>query len=633
MGDITAILNDRKYSDFNQNNILEPWELANQTILSGQINASSTAQNAYHVVFTDKGTTTNPVVLDGLTVMYGQTDDELSYSTSEDEQGRGGGIYSNGVTYSISRCRLLNNTAVRGGAVFVRNADLNLSGCILAGNKTVANTEEESTTLKSRGGAAYVSGIDEVVNLRAVNTLWANNESAEEGGAIGTNFADGLATYHDPLLYIMNNTFVRNKATTNPVIYARNGKSHIVNTLIWGNQGDSYQKPTSLSAIYDVSHCASDVDYVGKFTLGNSDNNILLSTENMGDKGPRFTNPSTEAGADGNSASTLWNPVAISVLTDAGDGTEHTANKNPNESDSGHGTAGTITGAYQQWITDNSNIAEAYITGTYSRYSGPRGQNNEELCKPIDIGLYEYQYISDFSKMSAIYVDTRSQGTGSGNSWANATDDLRGAIVGAANPTDRFKESRVVYVRDGNYSWNKTSAGSAYILNMLDDGDNISLTLKGSCTGSGHQQDFSKQTVLRNDGATTNLMSVSTNSKPVTIEGFTFINDTENTGIGINASTGSNGSLTLKNCGFRISNTGLNIAANSGKVLIYNTLFADGGTGLSGADNQTTVVNATFANNTTDYTATETPARPSPELSPTTMSTKARTSATRITPL
>ena len=178
----------------------------------------STAQNAYHVVFTDKGTATtvNPVVLDGLTVMYGQTDDKLSYSTKEDEQGRGGGIYSNGVTYSISRCRLLNNTAVRGGAVFVRNADLNLSGCILSGNKTVENTATgQTTTLTSRGGAAYVSGIDKEVNLRAVNTLWANNESAGEGGAIGTNYAEGISSSHDPLLYIMNNTFVRNKATTN----------------------------------------------------------------------------------------------------------------------------------------------------------------------------------------------------------------------------------------------------------------------------------------------------------------------------------------------------------------------------------------------------------------------------------
>ena len=67
---LTTILEKRAYSDFNQNNILEPWELANQTILSGQINASSTAQNAYHVVFTQKADETTqtalPVVLDGL---------------------------------------------------------------------------------------------------------------------------------------------------------------------------------------------------------------------------------------------------------------------------------------------------------------------------------------------------------------------------------------------------------------------------------------------------------------------------------------------------------------------------------------------------------------------------------------
>lgn len=607
--DLTDILDERNYSDFNQNNILEPWELANQTILSGQINASPDAQRAYHVVFTDKGeaTTINPVVLDGLTVMYGQTDDALSYATKEDEQGRGGGIYSNGVTYTISRCRLLNNTAVRGGAVFVRNADLNLSGCILAGNKTVTNTAEGTTKLNSRGGAAYVSGIDKDVNLRAVNTLWANNESADEGGAIGTNFADGLTTYHDPLLYIMNNTFVRNKAVTNPVIYAHNGKSHIVNTLIWGNQGYTYQNSTNLSQVYDVSHCASDVDYVGKFAPTNTDKNIRLSTDNMNDEGPRFTNPSTVAGVEGNSASSLWNPVAISVVTDAGDGTKHN-DELSNTSETDH-EAGKTTGAYLYWFSDTgyfgqTGVTEAYITGvTYSRYSGPRGQNNEELCKPIDIGLYEYQYVSNFSTMPAIYVDTLSRGTGSGNSWANATDDLRGAIVGAANPTDNVDKPRVVYVRDGNYSWNRTSAGSAYILNMQET-NNISLTLKGSCTGSGDQQDFSKPTILRNEGSTTNLISVSANSKPVTFEGFTFINDTENTGIGMNASAGSGGSLTLKNCGFRISPTGLNISENnSGNVLIYNTLFADGGTGLnveSTSNSNITLVNTTFANNSVE---------------------------------
>lgn len=610
MGDITDILEARAYSDFNQNGIEEPWELANQTILSGQINASAEAKNTYHVVFTSNDTDSpNPVVLDGLTVMYGQTDNSLSVSTKEDEQGRGGGVYSNEVTYTISRCRLLNNTAVRGGAVFVRNADLNLSGCILAGNQTVTNAAQGTITLTSRGGAAYVSGISRDVSLRAVNTLWANNESADEGGAIGTNYADGLTTYHDPLLYILNNTFVRNKAVTNPVIYAHNGKSHIINTLIWGNQGKTYQSGTNLSEIYDVSHSASDVNYVDKFGENNGYNNILLSTANMADNGPRFTNPSAEAGVKANSSASLWNPAAISVLTDAGDGTEH--NDDPsNSSETDHTPNGT-TGAYQEWFSDNgylgqNGVTEAYITGgTYSRYSGPRGDYNEELCKPIDIGLYEYQYVSNFSTMLKIYVDTLSVGNGSGDSWANATDDLRGAIVGASNPTGQAGTRRI-FVRDGKYTWSRLSAGSAYILNMSNNPLSDSLILKGSCTGSGEQQDFSKPTVVRNDGETNILMSVSANNKNVVFEGFTFANHSASVDAkGMEVSVQPSGSLTLKNCGFRQNPVGLNVASekNSGPVLIYNTLFADGGTGLA-ADGNTTVVNATFAQNATDLTGT-----------------------------
>ena len=606
--DLTGILNARTYSDFNQNGINEPWELANQTILSGQINASSTAQNAYHVVFTDKGTATtvNPVVLDGLTVMNGETDNQLSISTAEDEQGRGGGIYSNGVTYTISRCRLLNNTAVRGGAVFVRDADLNLSGCILAGNKTVDNTAQGINTLTSRGGAAYVSGISKAVNLRAANTLWANNESADEGGAIGTNYA-GVTSVHDPFIYILNNTFVRNKAAKNPVLYNHNGKSELVNTLIWGNDGDSYDDATSVAEIYSVSHCASDVDYVNKFASGNANHNILLSIDNMGDNGPRFTNPSTVAGVAGNSASSLWNPAAISVLTDAGDGTEHNGDQS-NSSETDHTPNGT-TGAYQDWFSDNgylgqNGVTEAYITdGNYSRYSGPYGEDNTPMCKPIDIGLYEYQYVSNFSTMLKIYVDTLSVGNGSGDSWANATDDLRGAIVGASNPTVQAGTRRI-FVRDGKYTWSRLSAGSAYILNMSDNSLSDSLILKGSCTGSGEQQDFSKPTVVRNDVETPILMSVTANGKDVVFEGFTFANHSASEAAkGMEVSVQPSGSLTLKNCGFRQNPVGLNVAGNSGPVLIYNTLFADGGTGLA-ADGNTTVVNATFAQNTTDLTGT-----------------------------
>ena len=614
MGDIDGILAQRKLSDFNQNNLLEPWELASQTILSGQINVSGTEQNAYHVVFSDAdgdNADGGDVLLDGLTVMYGKTDDALSTIQSRNEQGRGGGIYSNGVNYTLRRCRVIDNIAVRGGGVFVRDADLNLTGCILAGNRTVANEDQPGNTLTSRGGAAYVAAIEtgNSFYLRAVNTLWANNESADEGGAIGTNYAEGVTSYGDPMIDLMNNTFVKNKAKKNPVIFNHNGKSSIVNTLIWGNEGDTYENITGIANMFTVSHSASDVDYAGKFATG-EDGNILLDKDNMGENGPRLTSPSTEAGVAGNSATNLWNPVAISVTTDAGDGVSHTTQAPEDEQDHKDNVE---TGEYKAWFEKDGNTAipEAYIStgnGSYSRYSGPRGENNEELCKTIDIGVYEYQYISNFSTMDKIYVDTISRGTGSGESWMNATDQLREAIVGAANPTDNLDNERFVYVRDDEYSWDRLSAGMAYILNMADNDNNKSLTLKGSCTGSGDQQDFSKQTVVRNSdrvsGTTAQLMNVNTNSKPVTIEGFTFINAK---GDGMSASTGNGGSLTLKSCAFRgNSGSGLNVAGNSVSMLIYNTLFADGGTGLTAsADTDITLVNTTFANNTTADMSTE----------------------------
>lgn len=205
--------------------------------------------------------------------------------------------------------------------------------------------------------------------------------------------------------------------------------------------------------------------------------------------------------------------------------------------------------------------------------------------------------------MLKIYVDTLSVGNGSGDSWANATDDLRGAIVGASNPTVQAGTRRI-FVRDGKYTWSRLSAGSAYILNMSENSLSDLLILKGSCTGSGEQQDFSKPTVVRNDVETRILMSVTANGKDVVFEGFTFANHSASeTAKGMEVSVLPSGSLTLKNCGFRQNPVGLNVAGNSGPVLIYNTLFADGGTGLA-ADGNTTVVNATFAQNTTDLTGT-----------------------------
>ncbi len=603
---INNLLSKRTFSDFNGNGIEEPWELEQQTILSGAINASATARNVYHVLLTNDTDAAHGVVLDGLTVMDGETYHDMSNASEQNEAGRGGGLYSNGVGYTISRCRFLNNFGVRGGAVFMRDARLNVIGSMFAGNGTVDNYTTAVQYQTPRGGAIFLSGVSSEKSdaaLFAVNSLFVNNETAGEGGAIGTNYAEGITGAYDPSINLMNCTFVRNKANTNPVIYNHNGKNIITNTLIWGNEGETAQE-TSV-AHDNVTYSASDENYYGLFgdadaTLGsvNSNYNILLSETNNDTFGPRFTSPSTTAGVAGNSSTNLWNPAAISVVTDKGDG----LNPDDNNKEDAY------TGWFAESNTGLTDYAKTYMNGSYDRYSGPLNYDengNQIIKRTIDIGVYEYQYESNFQNMVAIYVATEEAGRKDGSDWANATSDLRGAIVGASNPKQNDGD-RTIYVRDGVYELDRLSGGVAFTANITNNASINwnGLTIKGSCTGVGlgdeAQQDFSNQSVIRKfEGvATQQLMSVRANSdKYVRIEGFTFINDG---GTGIEASTTSQGGkFILANSALRQNQTGVDIKGNSGSVLIYNTLFADGGTGLnvpSGAD-KVTLVNTTFANN------------------------------------
>lgn len=605
MGDISEILSNRAYSDFNQNGINEPWELASQVILSGNVNVSEQVKNVYHVVYSDAGKNQeplNPVILDGLTIMDGETSNILSNAADTDEIGRGGGIYSNGVSYLLNRCRLINNFAVRGGAVYMRDAKLTIVNSILAGNGTVDNAQPVVPTQLPRGGAVYVAGVSDApkvyAGLYAVNTLWVNNETVGQGGAIGTNYADGIiGPNYVPEVSLMNNTFVRNKAQSNAVIYHHNGKNTITNTLMWGNEITGENIPQTDETNTSITHSASDAVDLSKY----SDTNILLSTDNTSVTGPRFTKPSSTAGVAGNDANNQWNPAAISVLTDAGDGTHKVATGN-----------GTIDGAYADWMRSNAGEYATQYMGykdymdTYLRYAGPLKEDGTSADKPIDIGLYEYQYEITFPQMDAIYVATVESGKADGSNWANATSDLRGALTAMANPTGGTVKDKAVYIKAGEYSLPRMSTGTAFTVSMGDTQYGESLNVKGSYNESG-VQDFSKPTVITtqesNADVTSLLMDVAANNKPVTIEGLTFINKNSNGGTGMQASTGG-GKVTLKNAGFRGNKAnGLNIVSgSSGKILLVNTLFADGGTGLNGADSRTTVVNATFANNKADLT-------------------------------
>lgn len=442
--DSSPLIAKRIVADFNSNGISEPWELTNQTILSGQVNASETVKNAYHVLYSsikkeDNGDITGQgtVTLDGLTVMDGETANYLPVSVEGDletnEIGRGGGLYSNGVDYFINRCRFLNNKGIRGNAAYVRNATATVIGSIFAGNSTVEDLQGVEVGRIYGGAMCMAVSTGEKATLKAVNTLWANNETTGNGGAIGFAVNGGTSEVN-----LMNNTIVRNKALNNGAIYAQGGT--VTNTLVWGNEGNG----NNMSGVNASYSAAEDLD-------ATNGNNIKLAAVNTSIDGPRFAQPSDAAGAAANDPMTKWNPSSINVLTDAGNGVL-AAGKDID-------AIGEATGAYKDWWTDNENSnwtnAVAYYAtkfmrtddgNSYYRYTGPRDENGLALDRTIDIGLYEYQYVTNFSDLDAVYVATTEAGDGSGDGWANATSDLRGAIIAMANPTGVKKIRLFIFV-------------------------------------------------------------------------------------------------------------------------------------------------------------------------------------------
>ena len=575
-GDINTLANARGMSDLNVNGVVEAWEFANQTILSGQINeGAATSQNVEHVVYTEGD---GQIMLDGLTVNYGD-------ATTGTATG-GAGIYSDGVDCIVKGCRLLNCSAVNGGAAYIRHAGLTLLSSIVAGNRAVAS---------GSGGAVYVDGGTETASLDAANTVFANNEAASYGGAVATNQAGGTVN-----VSLINTLMVRNSAGQNySAICSQPLSTRITNSVIWGN---SAGRAFNLAAS-SFSHSASDDSSFAASVAGN-EGNIALSTVNLAIDGPRFRSPSTVAGASGNSTSSLWNPAAISVLTDTGDG----------ELAYGSSDMASAEGAYHDWWdgTTVSDYSTFYMGNAgYDRYAGPRPTAQDTVPDPkvIDMGAYEYQYDNPFD-LDDVYVDLQERGDGSGSSWDNATTDLRGAISALASGEYAGRKStKTVHIRAGEYSPQQLNGGVAYRIQMAGATNaNISvLNIRGAYDETGNQ-DFGNPTrfvVNPAVGQANTLLSVNVNTKNVNIEGISFEGASQNGMFITNAQAGATDgdSITVRNSAFRGNGTGVyfdQAVAGTGNLFV-NTLFADGGNGIDAsraAAGTVTVVNATFANNT-----------------------------------
>ena len=646
-GDIETILknrNENHMTDKNKNGLIEPWEFQNPTILSGDIKASEKERNVYHVVYSNAGTTgtsatlNNEVVLDGITIMNGETMTQLKTeeggTNGVAEIGRGGGIYTNRVNYTLNRCRLIKNSGLHGGAVYVNNASLDIIGSTISGNSNVSEkASQDEVTEPGKGGAIYLYLTKSVNgNLHIVNSLLANNDvtcgkitgtEVSQGGAIYIRRADDAgsmaAGYQDA--YIVNSLIVNNKAKQDGAIHVENEVKNgtitpiLYNTAIWGNES------TDNSVLLQREHmrnCAWD-ELPASTVSPATDGNIKLNKENIASDGPRFTAPTTTKGYEGYTQDAKWNPQAISVLTDAGDGSKDKDDKNE-------------TGRYLNWWTMHNTRLKRYgypseyirpANGSdYNRYVGPKDERGNKALKPIDIGMYEFQYVFKFTDLEKVYIGTEEKGNGDGSSWDNQSTDLRGAIIAMANPSGNVSagtttnNNRKVFVRGGTYYSPTYSSGDAFSLIVNNDEKAkyiTSIELVGGCTGTKNAdgtevQDFSKPSVLIENpakaGETKNLLNIVTNGKPVTISGFTFQNQS---GVGVNAKinndqAGTGEKMRLHHCAFRENKgTGMKVDNTLGDgIHMWNVLFADGiGDGLTIDGSQSAdITNATFVYNT-----------------------------------
>ena len=638
--DILAKRNANYMTDNNKNGLTEPWEFQNPTILSGDIKASERERNVYHVIYSKasvtgaSATSNNEVVLDGITIMNGETMTQLKTQEGGGNEvaeiGRGGGIYTNRVNYTLNRCRLIKNSGLHGGAVYVNNASLDIIGSTISGNSNVSEkASQDEVTEPGKGGAIYLYLTKSVNgNLHIVNSLLANNDvtygkytgtESSQGGAIyirrANDASNMTAGYQDA--YIVNSLIVNNKAMQDGAIHVENEVTSgtitpiLYNTAIWGNE--STRKSVLLKREH-MRNCAWDE----LPTSTAKDGNVKLNKENIASDGPRFTAPTTTKGYEGYTQDAKWNPQAISVLTDAGDGSKDANDANE-------------TGKYLDWWSKHNTRLSKYgypseyirpASGTaYNRYVGPKDENGNVAVKPIDIGMYEFQYVLKFTDLEKVYIGTEEKGNGDGSSWDNQSTDLRGAIIAMANPTGNVaagtttNNNRKVFVRGGTYYSPTYSSGDAFSLIVNNDQKAeyiTSIELVGGCTGSKNTddtevQDFSKPSVLIENpakaGETKNLLNIVTNGKPVTISGFTFQNQS---GVGVNAmvnkdQAGTGEGMKLHHCAFR-KNNGTGMVVNNRKecgINMWNVLFADGnGNGLTMYGSQKVdITNATFVCN------------------------------------
>lgn len=241
---IKNIIENRELSDINHNNIAEPWEMAVQTILSGQVVNGNSNENVYHVI---------ACIADEKHV-GGLPDATIKYHDSKSEKydsnaGNGTVPWERGEPVIIDGVEIEDGTAMGYNATAVNSQYTYYKGgaiCVEGNWITNPDTNSEVDYFQT------YTGIDRPVGYRSIPLEVRNCNFRNNGGCLGG------AIFTDSELKVFACNFVQNYAKVetdqiggSSVTYAGRGgainasyNTVIVNSLFANNEADTSLSPS-----------------------------------------------------------------------------------------------------------------------------------------------------------------------------------------------------------------------------------------------------------------------------------------------------------------------------------------------------------------------------------------------------
>ncbi len=378
---------------------------ANPTILSGDIGIQGdNTDNCYHVVIS-AGDSTAAGTLDGFTVTGGNADGgstTITVNTRSISRSDGGGIYNTYSSPILTNVTVSNNTATSGvgggGGIYNNNSSPILTNVTVSNNTAtnvgggIVNSYSSpiltNVTVSNNTAGNVGGGIHNAYSSPILTNVTVSNNTATDGGGIYNQSSSSP---------ILTNVTVSNNTATNVgggIVNSYSSSPKIRNSIIWGN---TLSNGTTVDNIYNIFSAPVYANtLVGGATIGSG---IILNGD------PLFADT-----ANGDYRLTYCSPAI-----NAGDSSFYSPDS----------------------IPDISHI-------TTCLDNNPRIVN-----KQIDLGAYEFQATVPVpDARGTVHVNiNQTTGDGSGDSWANAVNELSEALVTAKSN----KNIKQIWVAEGTY--------------------------------------------------------------------------------------------------------------------------------------------------------------------------------------